>query len=100
MISVALIGYVVSHIVLLFIIIFIAGFAIVGGQPAINALSAVITQFHFVLQEWAGVSELPVWVRSLDRYLVLPFPISDHYPFIRDCCNTFATRHYYADYSS
>ncbi len=40
MISVALIGYAVSHIVLLFIIIFIAGFAIVGGQPAINALSA------------------------------------------------------------
>ena len=39
-ISVALIGYSVSHIVLLFIIIFIAGFAIVGGQPAINALSA------------------------------------------------------------
>ncbi|MBP1494198.1 MFS transporter [Acinetobacter nosocomialis] len=39
-ISVALIGYAVSHIVLLFIIIFIAGFAIVGGQPAINALSA------------------------------------------------------------
>ncbi len=33
-ISVALIGYSVSHIVLLFIIIFIAGFAIVGGQPA------------------------------------------------------------------
>ncbi len=38
--SVALIGYAVSHIALLFIIIFIAGFAIVGGQPAINALSA------------------------------------------------------------
>ncbi len=64
MISVALIGYSVSHIVLLFIIIFIAGFAIVGGQPAINALS-VITQFHFVLQGWAGVLELPVWVRLL-----------------------------------
>lgn len=39
-VSVALIGYSVSHIALLFVIIFIAGFAIVGGQPAINALSA------------------------------------------------------------
>ncbi|MCH7313185.1 MFS transporter [Acinetobacter sp. ANC 3882] len=39
-VSVALIGYSVSHIVLLFMVVFIAGFAIVGGQPAINALSA------------------------------------------------------------
>ncbi|QHH97090.1 MFS transporter [Acinetobacter dispersus] len=39
-VSVALIGYSVSHITLLFVVIFIAGFAIVGGQPAINALSA------------------------------------------------------------
>lgn len=38
--SVAMIGYSVSHIALLFVIVFIAGFAIVGGQPAINALSA------------------------------------------------------------
>lgn len=38
--SVAVIGYSVSNIILLFVIVFIAGFAIVGGQPAINALSA------------------------------------------------------------
>lgn len=38
--SVAVIGYAVSNITLLFVIVFIAGFAIVGGQPAINALSA------------------------------------------------------------
>lgn len=38
--SVAVIGYSVSNITLLFVIVFIAGFAIVGGQPAINALSA------------------------------------------------------------
>ncbi|MHA3114015.1 MFS transporter [Acinetobacter sp. ANC 4193] len=39
-ISVAIIGYSVSHTALLFVVIFIAGFAVVGGQPAINALSA------------------------------------------------------------
>lgn len=38
--SVAMIGYSVSHVPLLFVMIFIAGFAVVGGQPAINALSA------------------------------------------------------------
>ena len=38
--SVALIGYAVDHLALLFVVVFIAGFAIVGGQPAINALSA------------------------------------------------------------
>ncbi|MHA3058788.1 MFS transporter [Acinetobacter sp. ANC 5584] len=39
-VSVAIIGYSVSHTALLFVVIFIAGFAVVGGQPAINALSA------------------------------------------------------------
>lgn len=71
MISVALIGYSVSHIVLLFIIIFIAGFAIVGGQPAINALSA---SYYPVSLRTTGVGwsiELPVWVPSLGRYLAV-----------------------------
>lgn len=38
--SVALIGYAVDQLALLFVVVFVAGFAIVGGQPAINALSA------------------------------------------------------------
>ena len=71
MISVALIGYSVSHIVLLFIIIFIAGFAIVGGQPAINALSASYYPVSLRTTGWAGVLELLVWVLSLGRYLAV-----------------------------
>lgn len=39
-ISVALIGLTSSVVPLLFLIVFIAGFTIVGGQPTINALSA------------------------------------------------------------
>ena len=70
-ISVALIGYSVSHIVLLFIIIFIAGFAIVGGQPAINALSASYYPVSLRTTGWAGVLELLVWVLSLGRYLAV-----------------------------
>ena len=74
MISVALIGYVVSHIVLLFIIILLLALPLLVGNLRLMHYLLVITQFHFVLQEWAGVSELPVWVRSLDRYLVATFP--------------------------
>ncbi|MFW2080616.1 MFS transporter [Acinetobacter guillouiae] len=38
--SVAVIGYSISNPLLLYVVVFIAGFAIVGGQPAINAFSA------------------------------------------------------------
>jgi MFS transporter, AAHS family, 4-hydroxybenzoate transporter len=38
--SIALVGHVASSIVLLFLIIFIVGFSVVGGQPAINAMAA------------------------------------------------------------
>lgn len=71
MISVALIGYSVSHIVLLFIIIFIAGFAIVGGQPAINALSASYYPVSLRTTGVGWVLELLVWVLSLGRYLAV-----------------------------
>lgn len=39
-VSIAMIGYSVNHLNLLFVVVFLAGFTIVGGQPAINALSA------------------------------------------------------------
>ena len=96
-ISVALIGYSVSHIVLLFIIIFIAGFAIVGGQPAINALSA--SYYPVSLRTTGG---LEYWNCSFGfcHWAViwrLSLSISGHYPFICDCCHTFAIRHYHAD---
>ncbi len=48
--SVALIGYAVSHIALLFIIIFIAGFAMLVGSLLLMPYLPVIIQFHFVLQ--------------------------------------------------
>jgi AAHS family 4-hydroxybenzoate transporter-like MFS transporter len=38
--SIALIGQLSTSLTLLFIVIFIAGFCIVGGQPAVNAMSA------------------------------------------------------------
>lgn len=39
-ISVSLIGFSASSIVLLFVVVFVAGFTVVGGQPTLNALSA------------------------------------------------------------
>lgn len=39
-ISVGLIGISVNSLTLLFIVVFLAGFTVIGGQPAINALSA------------------------------------------------------------
>ncbi|PNK59702.1 MFS transporter [Psychrobacter sp. FDAARGOS_221] len=39
-ISVGLIGFTSSVVPLMFLAVFVAGFAVVGGQPAINALSA------------------------------------------------------------
>lgn len=39
-ISVALIGHVSQELVLLFGVVFVAGFMVIGGQPAINALAA------------------------------------------------------------
>ncbi|WP_438012788.1 MFS transporter [Psychrobacter raelei] len=38
--SVAMIGFSAGSIVVLFIVVFIAGFTVVGGQPTLNALSA------------------------------------------------------------
>ena len=38
--SIALIGHSVSSIALLFAVVFVTGFAVVGGQPAINAMAA------------------------------------------------------------
>lgn len=39
-ISVALIGFSSSSVALLFVVVFVAGFTVVGGQPTLNALSA------------------------------------------------------------
>ena len=71
MISVALIGYSVSHIVLLFIIILLLALPLLVGNLPLMLCRPVITQFHFVLQGWAGVLELLVWVLSLGRYLAV-----------------------------
>lgn len=38
--SVAAIGHLASAMTLLFVVVFLAGFAVIGGQPAINALAA------------------------------------------------------------
>ncbi|VCZ56529.1 4-hydroxybenzoate transporter PcaK [Acinetobacter baumannii] len=70
-ISVALIGYSVSHIVLLFIIILLLALPLLVGNLPLMLCRPVITQFHFVLQGWAGVLELLVWVLSLGRYLAV-----------------------------
>ncbi|MDF2418494.1 MFS transporter [Acinetobacter beijerinckii] len=50
--SIAVIGYSISYPLILFMIVFISGFAIVGGQPAINAFSA---NYYPVLLRTTGV---------------------------------------------
>jgi AAHS family 4-hydroxybenzoate transporter-like MFS transporter len=51
-VSIALIGHAASSLVLLFLVVFAAGFAVVGGQPAINALAA---SFYPTLLRTTGV---------------------------------------------
>ena len=73
-----LIGYSVSHIVLLFIIILLLALPLLVGNLPLMLCRPVITQFHFVLQVgWSiGIARLgsvigPLFGGYLSQFLVI-----------------------------